>query len=50
MAKISRVMVTFRLAGDTLDPKLATQRLGIAPSHAHARGEHRGTQSGRDYY
>ena len=35
----SKVAVSFRVAGDTLDPHLVTAQLGIEPSLARRRGE-----------
>jgi hypothetical protein len=39
MKSDSHAFVTFRVAGDTLDPKEVTQILSVPPTHAHRKGE-----------
>jgi hypothetical protein len=39
MPPIARVSVTFRLFGDSLDPKAVSAQLGVEPSYAHAKGD-----------
>jgi hypothetical protein len=40
---------SFRLIGDSLNPDLVTERLGITPAHAHAKGDLQARNRGRRY-
>jgi hypothetical protein len=40
---------SFRLFGDSLRPALATERLGITPAHAHAKGDLQPRNRNRPY-
>jgi Domain of unknown function (DUF4279) len=41
MAEIDRASASFRLFGDTLNPEVVSEQLGMAPSSAGAKGESR---------
>jgi Domain of unknown function (DUF4279) len=44
MAEIEGATASFRLFSDTLDPQVVSERLGLAPSTAGAKGEPRPTR------